>query len=258
MPFSTGLGRLQAAAEIDSTSAGTIRPRKNRIAMLWRIRKSDPQQPAPTGFIKPAQPVLVTSAPKSDGWLHEVKHDGWRMVAKRWPDGRVSLWSRNAVSWTERLPLIRAAMLALPVRSVTLDGECIAPRRDLTSDFGALRSPEGRSGALLMAFDILELNGEDMRRHPLWHRRDVLQGVALFQHAGLSLSEPLDAPGDVVFRHACSHGLEGIVSKRLTSLYRSGRTSDWVKTKCTHYHRAAANEPGTGRTAGETDRRGDS
>lgn len=210
--------------------------------MLWRVRKPDARQSVPTGFIKPAQPVLVTSAPKADGWLHEVKHDGWRMVAKRWPDGRVSLWSRNAVDWTERLPLIRAALLALPVRSVVLDGECIAPRANLSSNFEALRSPRGRDGALLMAFDILELNGEDLRKYPLWHRREVLQGVALFDHAGLRLSQPIDGAGDVIFSHACAHDLEGIVSKRITSLYRSGRTPDWVKTKCAEYQRSRTGE----------------
>ena len=73
-----------------------------------------------------------------------------------------------------------------------------------------------------MAFDILELNGEDLRPLPLWHRREVLQGVTLFGHEGLRLSEPIDAPGDAVFRAACQHGLEGIVSKRLDSAYRSG------------------------------------
>jgi bifunctional non-homologous end joining protein LigD len=66
-----------------------------------------------------------------------------------------------------------------------------------------------------MAFDIMELSGEDLRQLPLWHRREVLQGVMLFGNEGLRLSVPIDAPGDAVFRAACQHGLEGIVSKRL-------------------------------------------
>jgi bifunctional non-homologous end joining protein LigD len=205
--------------------------------MLWRVSKPGPQRSAPSGFIKPAQPVLVTSAPKAGGWLHEVKHDGWRLIARRWPDGRVTLWSRNALDWTERLKLIRSALLALPVQSVVLDGEAIVPRQDLTSDFHALRHGPGQSQAILMAFDILELNGEDLRRHPLRHRREVLAGVTLFQPDGLRLSEAIEAPGDVVYRHACAHRLEGVVSKRLSSLYQSGRTRDWVKTKCPGYVR---------------------
>src|SRR6478752_224082 len=82
-----------------------------------------------------------------------------------------------------------------------------------------------------------ELNGEDLRPLPRWHRREVLQGVTLFGHEGLRLSEPPDAPGDLVFRAACQHGLEGIVSKRLDSVYRSGRVKSWVKTKCPAYER---------------------
>ncbi|MFO1151615.1 MAG: hypothetical protein U1E62_24845 [Alsobacter sp.] len=205
--------------------------------MLWRVSQPGPQRSAPPGFIKPAQPVLVTSAPKRGGWLHEVKHDGWRLIARRWPDGRVTLWSRSGLDWTGRLTLIRSALLALPVRSVVLDGEAIVPRPDLTSDFHALRQGPGQRQAILMAFEFLELNGEDMRRHVLRHRREVLAGVTLFQPDGLRLSEAIEGPGDLVFRKACELGLEGVVSKRLNSLYQSGRTRAWVKTKCQAYLR---------------------
>ena len=211
--------------------------------MLWRIPKHPSRRPHPEGFIVPAQPTLVTKPVTAPGWMHEIKHDGYRMVARRFPDGRVALWSRNGIAWTDRLPLIKAALLSLPVESVTLDGEAIAPHPDGTSNFSALRRRGGNVQAVLMAFDILELNGEDLRPLPLWHRREVLQGVTLFGHEGLRLSEPIDAPGDVVFRAACQHGLEGIVSKRLDSAYRSGRVKSWVKTKCPGYQRRITDGP---------------
>src|SRR3954454_7023377 len=139
----------------------------NRIAMLWRLPKHPSRRPHPEGFIVPAQPTLVTKPVTAPGWMHEIKHDGYRMVTRRFPDGRVALWSRNGNTWTDRLPLIKAALLSLPVESVTLDGEAIAPHPDGTSNFAALRTRGGNVQAVLMAFDVLELKGGGLGQVPL-------------------------------------------------------------------------------------------
>lgn len=198
---------------------------------LARDRRSQPP-----GFVETCQPVLSDVVPSGSAWFHEIKHDGWRIIARK-SGSRVRLWSRQAYDWTEAFPAIGAALQHLPVDELVLDGEAVAHDERGLPDFWALRSPETARSAILYAFDLLQLNGKDLRPTSLAYRRDLLEEVVADPLPGLCVSERYEGDGSVLFRHACAHGLEGIVSKRRDTPYRSGRFDGWRKIKCPGYKR---------------------
>ena len=197
--------------------------------MLWRNSPGRSRRTPPAGFILPCQPRLVDKPPTGAGWLHEVKHDGYRILARK--DGsRVILWSRYGTNFTERLPKIAEAMCSLAAESALIDGEVVAVRSDGHSDFAALRTKAGSARACLVAFDLLNLNGEDFRKRPIEERRAALSPLVAGV-GGILFSDALVAEGALVFAKACELGLEGIVSKRAGSRYSSGNSRQWLKSK---------------------------
>jgi bifunctional non-homologous end joining protein LigD len=184
----------------------------------------------PSGFIEPCLPSPADRPPSGPDWVHEIKHDGYRLMARRNGAG-IRLLTRNGYDWAARYPLICEAVDRLRVRSCLIDGEAVACDDNGLAVFELLRrKPEGRH-VQLFAFDLLELDGQDLRSEPFETRKATLASLLRGSLPGLHLNEHLVHPGDVVFRHACKMGLEGIVSKRLGSRYRSGRTNDWLKMK---------------------------
>jgi bifunctional non-homologous end joining protein LigD len=151
---------------------------------------------------------------------------------RRDPAG-VRLVTRNGYDWTGRFPLIAAAAETMRARSFLIDGEAVACDGDGLPVFDWLRYRRQDGRVFLYAFDLLELNGRDMRREPLELRKSALAGVLrrIKAGAGIQLDDCDDLPAVVVFRHACKLGFEAIVSKRLGSPYRSGRSRDWLKLK---------------------------
>jgi bifunctional non-homologous end joining protein LigD len=144
----------------------------------------------------------------------------------------IRLITRNGHDWSGRFPLVAQAAGALKARSFLLDGEAVACDGDGLPSFDRLRYRRGDGTVFLFAFDLLELNGDDLRREPLEVRKATLASVLAKAGFGLRLNEHLEHhDGELVFRHACKLGLEGIVSKRLGSRYRSGRSPDWLKMK---------------------------
>jgi bifunctional non-homologous end joining protein LigD len=199
----------------------------------WRSRS--PARRAPEGFIEPCQPVLSGIVPAGPDWTHELKHDGWRILARK-DAGKVCLWSRNGREWTGDFPGIVAALAALPIQSCVLDGEAVAHNQDGWPDFPSLLSKQGRGSARLVCFDLLVVNGEDIRLWPLSERRSWLDELLKDAPEGLDFSEHLDN-GKALLKHACALNLEGIVSKRKSAPYRSGRSDSWRKIKCSDYMR---------------------
>jgi bifunctional non-homologous end joining protein LigD len=184
-------------------------------------------------FIEPCLPSPADRPPSGPDWVHEIKLDGFRMMVRRDPAG-VRLLTRNGHDWTGRFPRIAAAAETLRARSFLIDGEAVACDGDGLPVFDQLRYRRQDGRVFLYAFDLLELNGRDMRREPLEVRKSALAGVLrrMKAWAGIQLNEHCnDLPVDVVFRHACKLGFEGIVSKRVGSPYRSGRSRDWLKMK---------------------------
>jgi bifunctional non-homologous end joining protein LigD len=189
----------------------------------------------PAGFVVPCQAVLVDAPPIGADWVHEIKYDGYRILARS-VDGDVRLWSRNGLNWTERLPLIAAGIRELG-HDVVLDGEAVCFSGRGLPDFHAFATRDGCSHAALITFDLLALDGVDLRDRPLLERRDQLAELTSNAPDGLGFSEGYVGDGLTLFRHVCETGLEGIVSKKLTSRYRSGRSDDWRKTKSKDYIR---------------------
>jgi bifunctional non-homologous end joining protein LigD len=182
------------------------------------------------GFIEPCLPCSAERPPTGTDWVHEIKHDGYRLMARRDPIG-IRLLTRNGHDWAPRYPLIVEAVNKLKVRSCLIDGEAVACDDNGLAVFERLRRKHEGQKVFLFAFDLLELNGTDLRREPIETRKATLASLLRGSLAGLRLNEHLTHPGDVVFQHACKMGLEGIVSKRLGSRYRSGRSHDWIKSK---------------------------
>jgi bifunctional non-homologous end joining protein LigD len=177
-------------------------------------------------------PAHKSPCPPSGGlWLHEIKHDGFRIIARK--DGkRVKLYSRPGNDLTERFPLIVEALARLRSNSCIIDGEAVACGDDGIPSFDRIRYRRHDATVFLHAFDLIELEGDDLRRDPLAVRKTTLASLLARAGPGLRFNERMEEQnGPLVFQHACKLGLEGIVSKRRNSRYRSGRSPDWIKSK---------------------------
>jgi bifunctional non-homologous end joining protein LigD len=164
------------------------------------------------GFIEPCLPMMSRTVPTGAGWAYEIKHDGSRFICRR--DGeRVRLFSRGGHDWSAQLPAIAEAMRAFPVTSVTLDGEVVICGADGVSQFDRMSVVFGRRGsrdAFLYAFDLLELDGQDLRDKRWDSRRALLAQLLTGASEGIRLCEHIEGTdGAVVFRAACNMGLEG-------------------------------------------------
>ena len=185
---------------------------------------------APSAFVSPCLPTVAERPPSGPGWVHEIKHDGYRLQIHI-RDGRVRLFTRTGVDWTDRYPWIVEDAARLPVRHAIIDAECCCADDDGITDFDALHSRVNDDTAFAYAFDLLLLDGDDIRRSPLRERRERLGRLLREAKPGIRLSEHIEADGATVFAHACKLGLEGIVSKRVDAPYRSGRARTWIKVK---------------------------
>jgi len=160
----------------------------------------------PLGFIEPCLPTVATKPPSGPGWLHEIKHDGFRMMVLR-TGGRVRVLTRNAVDWTDRFPLIVTASEVLKVKSCLIDREAIASGDDGLADFDLLR--HRRAPAILCAFDLLEIDGKDLRREPIEVRKAALATLLRRSAIGLEFNEHIDnEDAGRVFADACRLGFE--------------------------------------------------
>lgn len=225
-PESVMTGRL-----IEEIAGKPARKARRRKAVA---EPSEPSTSMPE-FIPPMLATLVKSTPKDDRWLHEIKFDGYRIQAHV-DGGKVRLFTRSGRDWTERFGgRIAKALAGLPARQAVLDGEVVVDLAGRSSDFSALQGDlaEGRTDRMLYyVFDLLHLDGRDLTAMPLVERKHLLAGVMGKTTDPLRLSEHLDDQGEIVLRHACRMGLEGIVSKLRDSPYLQGRGKAWVKSKC--------------------------
>ena len=187
-------------------------------------------------FVAPCLATLSDKAPDSDKWVHEIKFDGYRIQA-RLDRGKVKLLTRKGLDWTKKFPTIADAVAKLPVRSALIDGEVVVEGDDGISSFSLLQQDlkaERHDRMVFYVFDLMFLDGTDLKSLPLGARKDALAKLLKRRPARgpLRLSESLTEPGTTLLRHACKMGLEGIVSKVVDAPYRSGHSHDWVKTKC--------------------------
>jgi bifunctional non-homologous end joining protein LigD len=182
----------------------------------------------PAGFVAPCLPTRAPQPPSGAIWLHEIKHDGFRVVARK-EGKRVRLYSRPGNDLTYRFPLIVEALARLRSRSCIIDGEAVSCG---IASFDRIRYRRHDADVFMWAFDLIELNGDDVRRDPLAMRKATLERILARAAPGIRFNEHLDEEdGPLVFEHACKLGLEGIVSKRRDSHYSSGRSPNWIKSK---------------------------
>lgn len=190
--------------------------------------------------IEPCLALLSGKAPAGDDWAFEVKWDGYRLAIHIGPSRKVRIITRGGHDWTSRFPTIAHDALEFGVDSAILDGEAVVLDERGASDFGALQKALGgrggkrsAAGAMLYAFDLLYLNGQDLRSMHLSERREMLKDVLSSRpHGSIRLSEEINAEGEPFLKLACQMGLEGIIAKRRSAPYQSGRGGEWLKIKC--------------------------
>jgi ATP-dependent DNA ligase len=181
-------------------------------------------------FIEPCLPRAAEQPPAGRNWIHEIKHDGFRIMAKLDPKG-VRLLTRNGNDFAGRFPLAASAIAALPVETCLIDSEAIVCDPNGLALFDLLRDWRHNDVAVLCAFDLIELEGHDLRRTPIEARKRMLSDLLRRSHPGITLNKHFGGDGNVIFEHAYALGCEGIVSKRLGSPYLSGRSDYLVKVK---------------------------
>jgi bifunctional non-homologous end joining protein LigD len=184
----------------------------------------------PSGFITPCIAIRAVKPPAGTGWVHEIKHDGYRLQVRREGDA-VRLFTRRGYDWSGRYPAIAVTAMLLRAKSFTLDGEAVVCGPDGVAIFDALHRRGTVTEAMLYAFYLMELDGEDLRAMPLLDRKKRLARLLGGRRLGIVLSDHTNDDGATIFRQACRMGLEGIVSKKLSAPYRSGRSTEWLKIK---------------------------
>jgi bifunctional non-homologous end joining protein LigD len=184
----------------------------------------------PLGHIPPCLPSRAERPPSGLEWLHEIKHDGFRILARR-DATSVRLITRAGNDFSSRFPFITMALGKLPVRSCLIDGEAIVCDENGLAVFDLIRRHGALASAVHCAFDLLELDGRDLRREPIEKRKALLAKLLRGSRLSIVLNEHFTENGEIVFQRACALGCEGIVSKRLGSTYRSGRSASWLKIK---------------------------
>nr|WP_019858062.1 ATP-dependent DNA ligase [Mesorhizobium loti] len=183
-------------------------------------------------FIAPLMPALVEQPPEGDGWIHEVKFDGYRSQLIIDEDG-TRIYTRNGHDWTARYRDLVKEAANIGADNTIVDGEIIVLNEAGLSDFGELRKAITRRqhDLYFVAFDLLHLNGHDLREMALEERREIL--ASMIEPGGrIQFSEPLPGEAKAIFHLLDQAGLEGMVSKRKDGKYRSGPSTSWLKAKC--------------------------
>ena len=225
---------VESGLTIDDISAG-----KNSKAIVKTAAVLPKSKAASSSqFISPALATLKAAPPSGSDWIHEIKFDGYRIQAHV-ALGKVKLLTRSGLDWTTRFgDAVPRELLSLDCKQAVIDGELVVLSPKGVASFSLLQADlsEGRSDRMVFyAFDLLQLNNTSWRGKPLAKRKLRLEELLTHQpaNAALRYSEDFAETGAVMLAHACRMGLEGVISKRIDAPYRSGRSLDWIKSKCT-------------------------
>lgn len=211
---------------------------KTHNAKVAPVRKT--RTAAPPTFVKPQLATLVDAVPTGNDWLHEIKYDGYRALIAASGD-KVCLYTRNGLDWTDKFRPLVGAIAALNLPPCLIDGEVVALDGDGNPDFStlqnALKRGHGEEDAdhplHLFAFDLLSLDGQDVRGLSTIERKERLEALLAAAEPPIHMSDHVLGAGEALFGSLCDAGQEGIISKRADAPYRSARTRNWVKVKCT-------------------------
>jgi bifunctional non-homologous end joining protein LigD len=215
----------------DNVKTGAVKKKKPKLdaSSLKGARKA-----ALPDFVEPELATLVKEAPVGDGWIHEMKLDGYRMLC-RVEDGEVRMISRNGKDWTASFPSIARCAARLPVKSAWLDGEVVVLESDGRTSFQALQNAlttDHGDKLRYFIFDVMHLDGYDLRPVPLLERKRILEALLAAAPAALRFSSHIQGSGADFFKQACKLKLEGMISKLADSPYKGSRCRDWLKVKC--------------------------
>ena len=208
---------------------------ETKITNFGSVLSKAPKEKMPD-FVGPELALQADKPPAGEGWLHEIKLDGYRIQARK-DGGRVQLLTRTGLDWTHRMKTIAALVAALPVERATLDGEVVVVAENGMTSFADLQAAfqEGmRKPLTYFVFDLLHLNGHSTLELKLVKRKKMLEKLMEGTGEYLRFGEHIETDGEAVFEKACEMHLEGIISKRASSKYSSGRSGDWLKVKCVH------------------------
>jgi bifunctional non-homologous end joining protein LigD len=210
--------------------------------MPWHNAKPRGRSPtAPAAFIDPAIPTKASEPPEGNTWAHEIKHDGYR-IQIHVTDNGVRLYTMSGYDWTDRYPLIVKAAGKIKGTAI-IDADAAIVGTDGISDFEALHTRSRNAEAVAFAFDLMTLDGKDVRPAPWMIRRRMLKKLLGRRALGLSYSKEIVGRGPEVYWAACRMGLEGIVSKRIEAPYKSGKVKTWLKIKTQQPHCALKTNP---------------
>jgi bifunctional non-homologous end joining protein LigD len=226
-----------------SPSARETKSNAQRRRTLKRALRAVPRE-TPPGFLPPQLAQQARKAPSGDDWVHELKLDGYRLQVqlqskktRQGNAGAATLFTRSGLDWTARMPNLAAAAAKLDAESCILDGEVVALDHEGRTNFSDLQAAfqeQKQESLVYFAFDLLHLDGHNLRKLPLSQRKVILSEVLSSIEPGLPirLSEHIEGRGEEVFAKACELGAEGIVSKLASAPYSSGRGNTWLKMKC--------------------------
>jgi bifunctional non-homologous end joining protein LigD len=228
-------GDAEWRSDAPPARAASRRPRR---PLPPDLRPEPPEAAKRASFPSRPRPQLATLSdrvPDGDGWLHEIKYDGYRLLGLV-RSGRARLLTRGEQDWTGRFPTVAAALAAVGGDAV-VDGELVVFTPSGTTSFQELQNALGAGrerDLVFQAFDLLHLDGRDLRRAPLLERKEALRALlGEADPAGpLRYSDHVVGRGEAFHRRACEMGLEGIISKRVRAPYREGRAREWLKVKC--------------------------
>lgn len=214
-------GKRLAGGGAPSTTAARRSPSPSRGGL--KLPKFQPPQLA----------TLVDSVPAGNGWLHEMKYDGYRTLIAIGKGGP-KIFTRTGLDWTDKFPGIAQAARSIAAGSALIDGEVVAFKGGKT-DFSTLQEAisNGGEGLTYFAFDLIELDGEGIGKLPQVQRKERLRSLIAGADERILFSEHVIGAGEELYDAMCGEGHEGVVSKRADSPYRGGRTRAWLKTKCT-------------------------
>ncbi|HET7492783.1 MAG TPA: DNA ligase D [Bradyrhizobium sp.] len=228
--------------EKGSSKAPAKRRSTAKAAMPVAARRSADPVPASRrrvglpDFVPPSLATLHSAAPDGAEWIHEIKFDGYRIEARLDHD-KVRLLTRKQLDWTHRFERIAKAVAALPAETALLDGELVVEDENGIASFSLLQTDlkDGREDRFVYwVFDLLHLDGRDLTNEPLMARKAALRRLLKGQRRNgpVRYAEDFQEQGSLILKHACDMGLEGIVSKVRDAPYRSGRSENFIKTKC--------------------------
>jgi bifunctional non-homologous end joining protein LigD len=240
-PFMTAKsGRVKADAVWNSNRGDAAEARAEKKTAAASAPVKGKKVAAMPDFVAPQLCISVDRPPAADGWCHEIKFDGYR-VQLRVENGEATLKTRKGLDWTDKFQAIAKEGSTLP--DALIDGEIVALDHNGSPDFSTLQAAisDGKTGSLIFyAFDLLFAGGEDLRKVPLGERKEQLKKLLQARPKGktrlIRYVEHFDTGGDAILQSACKLSLEGIISKKLSAPYHSGRSENWTKAKCRAGH----------------------